>query len=47
MWEFYALRFALLTEAEPNAGHRAIAELEGAGLVALLPGRRAPPAARC
>jgi hypothetical protein len=24
VWEFYALRFALLTEAEPNAGHRAI-----------------------
>jgi NAD-dependent deacetylase len=33
VWEFYALRFSVLTEAEPNAGHRALAELERAGLV--------------
>src|SRR5919202_2703884 len=33
VWEFYAPRFAVLTEAEPNAGHRALAELERRGLV--------------
>jgi NAD-dependent deacetylase len=33
VWRFYALRFAALTEAEPNAGHVALAELERAGLV--------------
>lgn len=33
VWEFYALRFELLTSAEPNAGHRALAALERAGLV--------------
>jgi NAD-dependent deacetylase len=33
VWEFYALRFSVLTQAEPNAGHRALAELEGRGLV--------------
>jgi NAD-dependent deacetylase len=33
VWEFYALRFELLTTAEPNAAHRAIAALEAAGLV--------------
>ena len=33
VWEFYALRFSLLTQAEPNAGHRALAELERDGLV--------------
>ena len=33
VWEFYALRFSVLTEAEPNAGHRALAELERRGLV--------------
>jgi NAD-dependent deacetylase len=34
VWEFYALRFELLTTAEPNAGHFALAELERRGLVA-------------
>jgi NAD-dependent deacetylase len=33
VWGFYALRFRALTEAEPNAGHIALAELERAGLV--------------
>ena len=33
VWRFYALRFRALTEAEPNAGHKALAELERAGLV--------------
>jgi NAD-dependent deacetylase len=33
VWSFYAPRFAMLTEAEPNAAHRAIAELERRGLV--------------
>jgi NAD-dependent deacetylase len=33
VWEFYALRFSVLREAEPNAGHRALAELERRGLV--------------
>jgi NAD-dependent protein deacetylase/lipoamidase len=33
VWEFYALRFEMLTTAEPNAGHRALAELERRGLV--------------
>ena len=33
VWRFYSLRFAALTEAEPNAGHIALAELERAGLV--------------
>ncbi len=33
VWEFYALRFDLLTSAEPNAGHHALAELERRGLV--------------
>jgi NAD-dependent deacetylase len=31
VWSFYALRFRTLTEAEPNAGHLALAELERAG----------------
>src|SRR6266545_3843899 len=30
VWEFYALRFEALTSAEPNEGHRALAELDGA-----------------
>jgi NAD-dependent deacetylase len=34
VWEFYALRFEVLTTAEPNAGHLALAELERRGLVA-------------
>src|SRR5438309_7628968 len=33
VWEFYALRFEVLTRAEPNAGHLALAELERGGLV--------------
>ena len=33
VWRFYAPRFALLTEAEPNAAHRALARLEQAGLL--------------
>ena len=33
VWEFYALRFEVLTHAEPNAGHLALAELERRGLV--------------
>jgi NAD-dependent deacetylase len=32
VWEFYALRFEALTSAEPNDGHRALAELERQGL---------------
>ena len=33
VWKFYAPRFAMLTDAEPNAAHRALAELERRGLV--------------
>jgi NAD-dependent deacetylase len=33
VWSFYALRFRALTEAQPNAGHLALAELERAGHV--------------
>jgi NAD-dependent deacetylase len=33
VWRFYALRLAALTEARPNAGHIALAELERAGLI--------------
>jgi NAD-dependent deacetylase len=33
VWEFYALRFRVLIEAQPNAGHLALAELERRGLV--------------
>jgi NAD-dependent deacetylase len=33
VWSFYALRYEALTRAEPNAGHRALAELERRGLV--------------
>jgi NAD-dependent deacetylase len=33
VWSFYARRFQALTEAEPNAGHLALAELERAGHV--------------
>jgi NAD-dependent deacetylase len=36
VWKFYALRFELLTTAEPNAGHLALAELERRGLVAAI-----------
>jgi NAD-dependent deacetylase len=33
IWRFYSLRFKALTEAAPNAGHLALAELERAGHV--------------
>src|SRR4029450_13013480 len=33
IWDFYALRFRAPTEAEPNAGHLALARLEHAGHV--------------
>jgi NAD-dependent deacetylase len=36
VWRFYAPRFAMLTEAEPNAAHLALAELERLGLVRAL-----------
>ena len=34
IWRFYAPRFSMLTAAEPNAAHVALAELERRGLVA-------------
>jgi NAD-dependent protein deacetylase/lipoamidase len=33
VWDFYARRLAVLDEARPNAGHRALAELEERGWV--------------
>ena len=33
VWDFYAKRLGVLASAEPNAGHRALAELEQAGFV--------------
>ena len=33
VWGFYRKRIGMLLEAEPNAGHRALAELERRGLV--------------
>ena len=33
VWSFYKPRVAMLTEAEPNAAHRALAELERLGFV--------------
>ncbi|HEV2902981.1 MAG TPA: NAD-dependent deacylase [Gaiellaceae bacterium] len=33
VWSFYSLRLRVLVEAEPNAGHRALADLERAGHV--------------
>jgi NAD-dependent deacetylase len=33
VWSFYSLRLRVLVEAEPNAGHAALAELERAGHV--------------
>ncbi len=36
VWEFYALRFSVLTRAEPNAGHLALAELERRGIVSAI-----------
>jgi NAD-dependent deacetylase len=36
VWRFYAPRFTMLTEAEPNEAHRALAELERRGLLRAL-----------
>ena len=33
VWSFYKPRVSMLTDAEPNAAHRALAELEARGLV--------------
>jgi NAD-dependent deacetylase len=33
VWSFYAPRFSMLTDAEPNDAHRALAELEQRGFV--------------
>jgi NAD-dependent deacetylase len=33
VWEFYALRLDALAEAEPNDGHRALADLERSGWI--------------
>ena len=33
VWEFFALRLDVLAQAEPNDGHRALAELEERGLI--------------
>ena len=33
VWRFYAPRFSMLTDAEPNAAHRALADLERLGLL--------------
>jgi NAD-dependent deacetylase len=33
IWRFYAPRFSMLTDAEPNAGHRALAAFESRGLL--------------
>jgi NAD-dependent deacetylase len=33
VWRFYAPRFTMLTDAEPNAAHHALAELERMGLL--------------
>ena len=33
VWRFYAPRFSMLADAEPNPAHRALAELERRGLV--------------
>ena len=33
VWRFYTPRFAMLTDAQPNAAHHALAELERRGLV--------------
>ena len=36
VWEFYARRLTMLAEAQPNAAHLALAELERRGLVAAI-----------
>jgi len=33
VWDFYGMRLAALAEAEPNAGHRALADLERRGWI--------------
>ena len=33
VWRFYAPRYSVLTDAEPNSAHRALAELERMGLL--------------
>src|SRR5437660_3175959 len=33
VWDFYSKRLGVLAEAEPNGAHRALAQLEEAGLV--------------
>src|SRR5919202_4472578 len=33
VWDFYLLRLKVLADAEPNAGHLALAELERRGVV--------------
>ena len=33
VWDFYALRLDALADAQPNAAHKALAELEARGLV--------------
>jgi len=33
VWEFYGMRLGVLHDAQPNAAHRALAELEAAGFV--------------
>ena len=33
VWEFYGMRLLMLDEAQPNDGHRALAELEDRGWV--------------
>jgi len=38
VWEFYALRLDALASAEPNDGHRALAELEGGSMFAVTGG---------
>jgi NAD-dependent deacetylase len=36
VWRFYAPRFSMLTDAEPNAAHAALAELESLGFLRAL-----------
>jgi NAD-dependent deacetylase len=36
VWRFYAPRFSMLTDAEPNPGHAALAELERRGWLAAI-----------
>jgi NAD-dependent protein deacetylase/lipoamidase len=34
VWDFYGMRLGVLADAEPNAGHRALADLEARGWIA-------------